>query len=242
MDGETDRAREELKDDLARIRSLPNAGRGCPLSELNEVLDLAALGRWPAGEWTPTRLPSHPPRGRAEARSLERCLSELTARRVGWPPSLGDPAPLIPADLPPEAWADRVVRAIEADASKLGLDRSRAPVVGHWMRYSFAFVLSRQRRLGRFDEARLMTDRVLALGRLFSRAYPDHPYAAMLMSECYVQRAKMSHCVDDRSALDWERRALHEAVRALALDPENEEARDLVKERRARVSHVEQEK
>jgi hypothetical protein len=63
------------------------------------------------------------------------------------------------------------------------------------------------------------------------------PY--MLLSDGYVQRAKNAYQEDDKPTSErWERKALDAAMHAATLDPENDEARGLVKNRRTRLQKL----
>jgi hypothetical protein len=60
----------------------------------------------------------------------------------------------------------------------------------------------------------------------------------MLLSEGYVQRAKNAYRVDDGPVIGWERKALDAAIHPSTLEPENDEAHSLVKDRRARLNKL----
>jgi hypothetical protein len=61
--------------------------------------------------------------------------------------------------------------------------------------------------------------------------------AYMLLSEGYVQKAKIAYRQDEAPVIKrWERRALGAAIHAATLESENDEAHGLVKERRARLN------
>ena len=61
----------------------------------------------------------------------------------------------------------------------------------------------------------------------------------MLLSEGYVQKAKNAYREDDAPVIErWERKALDAAIHAETLEPENDEARSLVKNRRARLDKL----
>ncbi len=60
----------------------------------------------------------------------------------------------------------------------------------------------------------------------------------MLLSEGYVQRAKIAYRVDDEPVIGWERKALDAALHAVTLEPENDEAHGLVKNRCARLNKL----
>ena len=64
------------------------------------------------------------------------------------------------------------------------------------------------------------------------------PTSYMLLSEGYVQRAKIAYHVDDEPVIEWEGKALDAAIHAAMLDSENYEAHSLVKDRRARLNRL----
>jgi serine/threonine protein kinase len=235
--GESDRARKELEADLDLVRSVPAAETAFPEFDLSEVLTLAALGQW-SGEFAPFRSSLHPQPAIADIERLEIRLAELTARRIGWLPSVARSAWLIPEDLPTEAWTDRVISSIKSDATKFGLDHTRIPAIGWTMRHHGAGTMTWQRRVGKLGDARRIADQLLALAERLTRSYPDQAAASMLLSEAYVQRAKIAYRVDGEPVIGWERKAFDAALHAATLEPENDETRRLVKERRARLNKL----
>ena len=61
----------------------------------------------------------------------------------------------------------------------------------------------------------------------------------MLLSEGYVQKAKNAYREDDEPVIaQWERKALDAARHAATLEPDNDEARSLVKNRHARLDKL----
>ena len=60
----------------------------------------------------------------------------------------------------------------------------------------------------------------------------------MLLSEGYVQRAKNAYRMDEEPVIGWEQKALDAAIHAATLEPENDEAHSLVKDRRARLAKL----
>jgi hypothetical protein len=232
--GESDRARKELEDDLDLVRSVPVAETAFPEFALSEALTLAALGQW-SGDSTLLRSPIRSQPAKLEIRELELSLAELTARRIGWLPSIVRPPWLIPENLPTDAWADRVISSIQSDATKFGLDRTRIPAIAWLMGLHYASTLASQRRVGKLDDAHRFVDQLLALARRLTQLYPDQAAAYMALSDGYVQRAKIAYRVDDEPVIGWERKAFDAALRAATLEPENEEAHGLVKNRRARL-------
>lgn len=238
MLGEWDRALRILEDDLRLLRSVPASETGSPAFALTEALTLAALGRW-SGELTPPRFPFDPRPSSLSALNPDANLAELTARRIGWAPSLVKPPWLIPENVPTEAWADRVITAIQFDAAKLHLDGTRIPGVCWAMRDCPAGALTRLRQDGKIGEARQGVDRWLALAGRLTKSYPSQAAAYMFLSEGYMQRAKIAYRVDGEPVDDWERKSLDAALHAATLEPENEEAHRQVKDRRIRLRRLE---
>ncbi len=93
-----------------------------------------------------------------------------------------------------------------------------------------------QRQVGKLGEAHRIADQLLALAERLTRSYPDQAAAYMLLSEGYIQKAKNAYREDDEPVIErWERKALDAAKHAATLEPENDEALNLVKDRRARL-------
>jgi hypothetical protein len=235
--GDWDRARKEIEADLHFVRSVPAAETALPEFDLSEALTLAALGQW-SGEFTRLRSPIHPRPANVAIGDLELGLAELAARRIGWLPSIARSAWLMPEDLPTEAWTDRVISSIKSDATKFGLDHTRIPAIGWTMSHHVAGTMTWQRRVGKLGDARRIADQLLALAERLTRSYPDQAAASMLLSEAYVQRAKIAYRVDGEPVIGWERKAFDAALHAATLEPENDEARSLVKNRRARLNKL----
>jgi hypothetical protein len=196
-------------------------------------LTLAALGRW-SGELALLQSPSRPP---YSIQGLERDIAELAARRFGLQPSIIKPPWVIPDDLPAEAWVDRFISSIEADAARFHLDCARIPTVGWWLRLPLQNEAARRRHIGELREAHRITDRLLALAERFTRSYPDQAAAYMLLSEGYIQKAKNAYREDESPVIRrWEQKALDAAIQALLLEPENDQARNLFENCRARLA------
>ena len=176
-----------------------------------------------------------------EVHDLQLTLAEVTARRIGWLPSIDKSTSLIPKDLPTDAWADRVVPSIQSNASKFGLDRTRVPAIAWLMRQHFATTQGWYRKVGELGNEHRLVDQLLALARRLTQICPDQAAAYMLLSDGYVQRAKIAYHVEDEPVIGWERQAFDAALRAAALEPENDEARSLVQNRRARLNKLESE-
>ncbi len=232
---EPDRARKELEDDLDFLRSVPVAETAFPELALSEALTLAALGQG-SGEFTPLRSPLHSQPANVEINQLEMGLAEMAARRIGWLPSLAKSPWLIPEHLPTEAWTDRVISSIQFDATKFHLDHTRIPAIGWMMRHHCGSTLAWQRKANRLGDGHRLADQFLALAERLTRSYPDQAAPYMLLSDGYVQKAKNAYQEEDESVIErWERKALDAATHASTLEPDNDEARNLVKNRHARL-------
>jgi hypothetical protein len=238
LHGEWDRARKELEADLDLVRSVLAGETPSREYDLSEALTLAALGQW-TGEFTPLRSSPHAPAPIVDIDRLEIRLAELAARRVGWLPSLVRSPWLIPEDLPAEAWTDRVISSIESDAARFGLDHTRIHAITRTLMGLCAGTMTWQRRVGKLGDARRIADQLLALAERLTRSYPDQAAPYMLLSDAYVQRAKIAYRVEGEPVIGWERKAFDVARHAATLEPENDEARRLVKERRARLGRLE---
>jgi serine/threonine protein kinase len=225
--GESERARKELEKDLDFIRSVPAAETAFPRFVFNEALTLAALGRW-SGEF---------PHGAIQ--ELELTFAERTASRFGWPPSGAESPPLIPDDLSTEAWVDRVISTIKTDAATFHLHDTRIPAILRHLWTRCANALAWQRRSGKLGDARRFADRWVALFEQLTRSYPDQAAAYILLSEAYVEKAKNAYRAVDEPVIGWEQQALDAAVHAETLEPTNEEAHRLVKDRRRRLDRLE---
>jgi serine/threonine protein kinase len=235
--GEPERAWTELEKDLYFIRSGPAEETAFPGFVLNEALTLAALGRW-SGEFPTIRPEIGSQAANAAIPGLERTFAELTASRFGWPLSGGKSPPLMPDHLSAEAWVDRVISSIKTDAASFHVDDTRIPAIV-WQSWPLcANALAWQRRVGKLGDAHRFADRLLALAERLVRSHPDRAAAYMLLSDAYVQKAKNAYRVDGAPVIGWERKALDAADRAAMLEPENEEARRLVKNRRDRLERL----
>jgi hypothetical protein len=235
--GDSDRARKELEEDLDFVRSVPVAETAFPEFALSEVSTLAALGQWSGGfNPRPSRIHSH--RALDGVDFLEMSLAELAARRIGWLPSIARSPWLISEGLPIEAWTDRVISSIKSDAMKFDLDHNRIPAIGWMMRHHGAGTTTWQRRVGKLGDARRIADQWVALAERLTRSYPDQAASYMLLSDGYVQQAKIAYRVDGEPVIGWERKAFDAALHAATLEPENDEARSLVKDRRARLGKL----
>jgi hypothetical protein len=202
----------------------------------NEALTLVKLGRW-SGEFPALRFPIRQQPANA-IQGLDRDLAELTAQRIGWLPSIIRSRGFISRDLSAEAWTDRVITRIRSDAAKFAVDQTRIPAIVWFMLRSSAATLVAQRRAGKLGDVRQSVDRLLALATRLTQSHPDHAATYMVLSEAYLERAKLAYRVDDEPVIGWERKSLDAALHAATLEPDNDEARSLVNNRRARLDKL----
>jgi eukaryotic-like serine/threonine-protein kinase len=235
--GESDRARNELEQDLNVVRSVSVPETAFFAIVLSEALTLAQLGQR-SGEFALSQSPIHSLPANFPIKELELDLAELAARRIGWLPSIGKSPWLVVEDPPTDASTDRIISSMQSDVTKFGLDRIRIPTIGWRMWHHFGITLGRQRKAGKLGDAHRIVAQVLALAERLTQLYPDQAAAYMLLSEGYVQRAKMAYQVDGEPVIGWERKALEAAIQAAARESENEEAHGLVKDRRARLDRL----
>jgi serine/threonine protein kinase len=236
--GDSDRARQELEEDLNLVRSVPVAETAFRDIALSEASTLAALGQW-SDEFTPPRSPIDPQPAIVDINLFERCLAEMAARRIGWLPSMVKSPWLIPQDLPTAAWTDRVIFSIKSDATKFDVDHTRIPAIGWMMTHPCGSTLAWQRKVNRLGDAHRIADQLLALAERLTQSYPDQAAPYMLLSVGYVQKAKNAYREEEEQVIErWERKALDAATHAATLEPENDEARSLVKERHARLDKL----
>ena len=105
-----------------------------------------------------------------------------------------------------------------------------SPICWSMLRYGVGTV-EWQRKHGKLGEARRSADRLLTLAKRLARSYPGQAPAYALLSEGYLQRAKIAYRVDNEPVIGWERKSLDAALRAVTLDPENDKAQRLVNNR-----------
>ena len=235
--GEPDRARRELEQNLRMIRSERGAEFAFPVICLSEALTRARLG-----ENFDDSLPHQPlvltDRTTGWIEGLERSLAELAGCRIGWVPSLGTSSSVIANDPPGEPWADRVIEAMRSDSANFGRDTSRVPVIAFWLGDHCAGRSSRYRRADKLADAQRCVNQLLVLAKRLTQAYPDEATAFMLLSEAFVQNAKIAYRQQDGDPVNWERQALDAAIHAASLASAPETVHGLVKDRRARVSRL----
>jgi serine/threonine protein kinase len=234
--GQSDCARRELDDDLELMRSLSNATGGLTQFVVSEALTSAALAK-PSFD---LRLAgsTRRPWSAAEIEILEQGLGEFAARRLGWMRFLASSNGLIGQDAPMDAWADRVIDAVRSDATAFGLDHSHVPAICSGVRRWFPGLLSSLRRAKRFDQERVVVDHLLVLSKRLTQTFPDQATAYMLLHDGYVQRSKLAYHLDPESVLGWQQQALKAIAHAVSLDPDNDEARHMLRDRRDAVRNL----
>ncbi len=236
--GDLDRARQKLEEDLGLLRSVPIVETAYPEYVLSEALTLAALGRW-SGEGTSQRSSTAPKLPIFDLNVYESGLAELTARRTGWLPSIAKSRWLVPEDLPTQAWTERVIASMRSDATKFAIDHARIPAISRMLMQFCAVTMTWQRNAGELGDAHRIADQLVALAERLTQSYPDQAVAYILLSEGYVQKAKIAYRDDDESVIEgWERKALDAATRAAAVEPDKAEARNLVKDRHNRLRKI----
>jgi hypothetical protein len=128
---------------------------------------------------------------------------------------------------------------MKSDATTFDIDHTWIPAIGWMMRNHFAGTMGWQRQVGKLGDAHRIADQLVALAERLMRSYPGQAAPYMLLSDGYVQRAKNAYQEDDKPTSErWERKALDAAMHAATLDPENDEARGLVKNRRTRLQKL----
>ncbi len=235
--GESDRGAHELREDLALVRTARGVEHPDPVLMLSEALTRAALGEvgdeLVIDDASIRSLPAGGPRP-----DIERALGELAARRIGLVPSIVPSPALVPEDLPPDAWVERVITRIRRDAAKLGVGADRIPAIGWLVVQRSGDSLKYQRWSDKLGEARRVVDRLLALAQRLAQSYPGQAAPSMALSEAYLQRAKIAYRVPGEPVIEWERRSLDAAIQAIVLEPKNDAAHILAVNRRVRWAKV----
>jgi eukaryotic-like serine/threonine-protein kinase len=95
---------------------------------------------------------------------------------------------------------------------------------------------ARLRKSGNVEEARLVAERMLALGNYFVESHPDQPASHLALSDAYAQMYKNAYRVDDYRAIEGNMKLAYDAARrAASLDPESERARVAVDDLRRKL-------
>ena len=199
--GESDRARKELEDDLNLVRSESVAETASPAFVLSEALTLAALGQW-SGEFRFLRSPIQSQPTNVEINDLEPGLAELTARRIGWLPSIVKSSLAHTGGTSDRSMGGshhllNQIRCHGVQPRSHSNSRDRLDDEG-----ALASKLAWQRRVGKLGDALRIADQLLALAERLTQSYPDQAAAYMLLSEGYVQRAKNGYREDDEPVIE----------------------------------------
>ena len=203
---------------------------------LSEALTLAEAGTM-VGRIPTRSIPIRPQPANVAFQDLERDLAEKTARRIGWLPStvksaLAHTGGSSSRSMDGSRDLLNQVRCLEVRTSiTLGFRRSAGMMSG-----PCASTMTWQRQVGKLGDAHRIADQLVALAERLTRSYPDQAAPYMLLSEGYVQKAKNAYRDDEAPVIErWERKAYAAAIHAETLEPQNEEAHSLVKERYARL-------
>jgi eukaryotic-like serine/threonine-protein kinase len=232
--GESDLAAHEIHEDVARLRAVRAVEHPDPALGLCAALDLAALGEFTDELVVDTDATSDQSAQSRPRPNIEQALGELAARRFGLvPPIMPSPA-LVPEELPPEEWSQRVICRIQRDAAKLGVSDDRIATIGWEMVRRSNDSLKHQRWSDKLDDARRVVDRLRTLAEQLAQSYPTQAAASMALCEAYLQRAKIAYRMPGEPVVEWERRSLDAALKAIMLEPENDDAQRLAGNRRGR--------
>jgi tetratricopeptide (TPR) repeat protein len=140
--------------------------------------------------------------------------------------------------LPAEKWAELAAGALRS-AAPPGATPSQTSDAGFRFVLHLSTLASVQRRSGKLDLARDMTDRIHALGKLLVARYPDESFAHLALGEAFFQRQKNAWQIHDRPVIELNLKlALDASLRSVALDPRNEIARFQVEARRRRLKDL----
>lgn len=237
--GEIEAARRLLRANLRLLQSPPYSESNSPSVPLCKFLAWTALGEGPAHRELLR------PAARAALGSgftseiLDWTLAELTAWESGWRGgrALG-PARETAAGQSPAAWADAVIGRLQARCQEIGRPADAAPRVLWKMHHFVVSLAAEQRAAGDLPQAQETADRLAALADGLTRRYPRQPEGCLVMSECWDQRAKNAYRLDDADVLPSLRRAFEAARDAVRIDPENIEARQVLDDRRTRLTQA----
>ncbi len=140
--------------------------------------------------------------------------------------------------LPTRAWAELAFRALRS-RGKPNAAPSFQCAAGLCLNRHFLLVAAEQRKLGKIDDAQVTVERMLALGKLLVERFPDIPSSHLALSEAYINLNKNAWRTDDLPGIMKNLRlALESAHRALALDPNNSDARYLVSAHQRRLDKL----
>lgn len=235
---EWDTAQIELGESLDLVRSGPIVETTSPEFVISEASTRAALAQW-SGEFKLFSTPFHSRPMLEGSSPLDSGLAELTARRIGWLPSMARSEWLIPKSVSTEKWTERAVDLLRSYARTFGLNDDRIPTIAWTTRHHCLSTLGWLRKAGKLGDANRIADQLVALADRLTRSHTNQIFPQMLLSEAYVQKAKNAHQEREKAAIErWERKALEAAAKAATFDPGSDLARSLVENRRARVNRL----
>jgi hypothetical protein len=138
----------------------------------------------------------------------------------------------------PDEWGAIVLRTLWREPNRG--ERNQPEVsIGYRLIEILGQLAARQRHRGKQEESRQTADRLVVLGRLLVGRFPDEPTAHLALADAYMQCYKNAWRNDDRAALELNlKRSLDATRRALALDPRNRAASDLVAQRQRRLEQL----
>ncbi len=129
-------------------------------------------------------------------------------------------------DRDPKAGAVELISAMRQQCSKFGVADSMISATTEVMRVDAVIEASGHRKHGRIDDARLTAARLLAIARQLVGEYPNSASSYRVLSEAYNQIRKNAFRTDDDQLLEEATvQAVETAQRAVALAPDNPEAR-----------------
>jgi len=140
--------------------------------------------------------------------------------------------------LPAEVWADLAAEVFDP-ATRTGTASSVTEVFHSYLCQLLTGTASKLRRLGRLDEARRVTDRLMAFASRLAARYPNEPGAHLELSGAYMQLSKNAWQIKDRAAIERNLKLAIDATQhALALEPDHELARTCLAQRQRRLKDL----
>ncbi len=140
--------------------------------------------------------------------------------------------------LPARAWAELALSALRS-RGKPNTAPSFQSAAGLCLSRHLLLIAAEQRRLRKIDDARVTVERMLALGKLLVERFPDIPTSHLALSEAYINLNKNAWRTDDSAGIMKNLRlSLDSARRALALDPNNADARYLISAHQRRLDRL----
>ena len=137
-------------------------------------------------------------------------------------------------------WAEQVVRFVADQTTSLELDRDAVAAVFWQMREMCLSMAANHPSLGKHDEARRGARLFGAMAAAAVRARPRRVEPYLLVCEAHLQVAKNALRTGDHATVERAiRQSLEAALKAQDVDPNSEEARRFVVERRRRFAGLE---